>query len=546
MKRVLGWVAGVCLLLLAVSTHYPQLTAQVLAHATPDISVFANWFQSHVLGTGVRGSTMGAIVALKGWGILKATAAAVIRLPDKLEEKRHKLGELVTAQRALLDVAEAEHRDLTAEERSAYEAREPEVEALDAEIRTAAEAETRRTNRLSRLTQVERNLAQFQSRPIRPGVTGGPTGDEDEIVQRGALRLYKGRAEMAPAKWRKRWDARDRAAFEARMTDQYSEAFLDYILAERAQDKQAEVARQQLREARALSVGTDAQGGYAVPVQEFIKELIMKLDDLTPLMAEATTFDVPQARSLGVPTLEAFPADGQWTTELAIGTADTAMAFGKRELNPWPIATNVLVSRKLIRNSPIDIESIVRDRLAYKLAIPIENALEQGDGNNKPLGIFTAGVAPTGIDTSRDTTISTSSAVDADKLITLRHSLRDAYRKAKWVMHRTTFAKIRALKSTTGQYLWMPGLAGGFDTYAPTLLDFPYILDENAPAFSTVGGSYVVVLGDLSYIWVARALDITVQRLDELYAATNQFGYLVRAEIDGMPVLADAFVRGAM
>jgi len=34
-----------------------------------------------------------------------------------------------------------------------------------------------------------------------------------------------------------------------------------------------------------------------------------------------------------------------------------------------------------------------------------------------------------------------------------------------------------------------------------------------------------------------------VQRLVELYATTNQIGYLARLESDGAPVLESAFVR---
>jgi hypothetical protein len=34
-----------------------------------------------------------------------------------------------------------------------------------------------------------------------------------------------------------------------------------------------------------------------------------------------------------------------------------------------------------------------------------------------------------------------------------------------------------------------------------------------------------------------------VQRLVELYAETNQVGFIGRAEVDGMPVLAEAFAR---
>jgi len=50
--------------------------------------------------------------------------------------------------------------------------------------------------------------------------------------------------------------------------------------------------------------------------------------------------------------------------------------------------------------------------------------------------------------------------------------------------------------------------------------------------------------GDFSYYWIADSVNMSVQRLTELYALTNQIGLLFRdMACDGMPVLAEAFVR---
>jgi len=49
--------------------------------------------------------------------------------------------------------------------------------------------------------------------------------------------------------------------------------------------------------------------------------------------------------------------------------------------------------------------------------------------------------------------------------------------------------------------------------------------------------------GDFSFYWIADALDMQIQRLDELYAESNQVGFIGRLETDGMPVLEDAFRR---
>ena len=74
------------------------------------------------------------------------------------------------------------------------------------------------------------------------------------------------------------------------------------------------------------------------------------------------------------------------------------------------------------------------------------------------------------------------------------------------------------------------------------ILDIPVIMSEYAPNTFTTG-LYAGILGDFSYYWIADALDMTIQVLTELYAESNQNGYILRSETDGMPVLEEAFVR---
>jgi HK97 family phage major capsid protein len=56
-------------------------------------------------------------------------------------------------------------------------------------------------------------------------------------------------------------------------------------------------------------------------------------------------------------------------------------------------------------------------------------------------------------------------------------------------------------------------------------------------------GLYVGLFGDLRYYWIADSLMFELQRLDELYAETNQVGMIGRWESDGMPILEEAFAR---
>lgn len=287
-----------------------------------------------------------------------------------------------------------------------------------------------------------------------------------------------------------------------------------------------------------LSADTSSAGGTLVAPQQWVAQLLKGVDDEVYVRALATKFQVATAQSLGVPVLDADISDADWTTEILTGNKDTAFGTGKRELYPHPLAKRVLVSRKLLRQSTIPADALIRDRLSYKFGVSQEKAFLTGTGVGQPLGVFTPSAL--GISTGRDTTTASATAVTGDELIDVAYSLKPQYlKKASWLLHRTILKAVRKLKATTGDYVWQPGLAGDKQ---PTLLERPYILSEYAPS-SLTASQYIALLGDFSFYWIADALSMEVQVVDQLYAESNQMGYIGRMETDGMPVLEEAFAR---
>jgi HK97 family phage major capsid protein len=261
------------------------------------------------------------------------------------------------------------------------------------------------------------------------------------------------------------------------------------------------------------------------------------------LRSMATVIPLTGAESLGVPTLNADIDDPEWTTELAIGDEDTTLAFGKRRLTPHPVAKWIKVSKELLRSAAISVESVVRERLAYKFGAVQETAFMTGTGAGQPLGIFTA--SNSGISTSQDvSTGNTNTTITADGLINAKYGLEAQWLGSpslRWIMHREVVAFIRKLKDGEGQYLWQPGLA---QDRPDVILNVPVLVSEFAPhAFTT--GKYLAIIGDLSYYWIADNMSLQIQRLVELYAATNQDAFMGRMALDGMPVLEKAFIRVA-
>jgi len=401
-----------------------------------------------------------------------------------IRELRQKRAGLIAQARQILDQADEENRELTQEEQNQWDAIMDDVTRMTADI-----------ERRERQEAMERELEQ----PLEEGHRPEPPPE-------------------------------GREAATGRESEEYRQAFASYL-------RHGVVGLSSV-EVRALQADSDTLGGYLVTPMQFVQDLIKAVDNAVYIRQWATVYQVANAESLGVPSLESDPADADWTTELATGSEDSSMAFGKRELHPHPLAKRIKISRKLLRKVP-DVESLVRDRLAYKFAITWEKAGLTGSGAGQPLGVFTA--SDDGISTSRDvSTGNTTTSIKFDGLIEAKYTLKQQYwPRARWLFHRDGVKQIAKLKDGNGQYIWRESVRVG---EPDRVLGFPVFMSEYAPNTFTTG-QYVGILGDFAFYWIADAMDMEIQRLMELYAETNQVGLIGRLESDGMPVLEEAFVR---
>jgi HK97 family phage major capsid protein len=145
-----------------------------------------------------------------------------------------------------------------------------------------------------------------------------------------------------------------------------------------------------------------------------------------------------------------------------------------------------------------------------------------------------------GISTSRDVNTGSATAILADGLLDCKYKLKASYRDtARWLFHRDAIKMIAKLKSNDNQYIWQPGLQAG---QPDRLLNLPVDESEKVPNTFT-NGLYVGLLANWRFYEIADALDMEVQVVDQLYAATNQIGYIGRLKTDGLPTLDEAFAR---
>lgn len=455
-----------------------------------------------------------------------------------LRELYDKRNQLVKQMRDILDKAEKEERQLTQEDRDQYDKLEADVDKLGEEIKTL-EQDEKRSAKLKALEELEAQPAHQPGAPQKRQAKPGEENPKERTAKEREERLAD-----IPKKYR------DLISTGARGSVEYEGAFSDYLVrgecvSGESRQVLAHVTEDYIRvisqfpEMRALQADLDTAGGYLVAPEQFVARLIMALDDAVFVRNYATVIPVANAASLGAPSLDNDPADPEWTAEIQTGNDDSTMGFRKRALYPHPLARRIKVSKKLLRVAVLNVDAIVRQRLAYKFGIVEENAFLNGNGSNQPLGVFTA--SDDGISTSRDvSTSNTTTQIKADNLIECKYTLKQQYRRnARWTFHRDALKMIRKLKDGDGNYLWRAGIASD---RPDTVLDLPFDETEYAPNTFT-SGLYVGLLGDWMYYWITDAMNMTIQVLTELYAETNQNGYIGQKETDGMPVLEEAFVR---
>lgn len=293
-------------------------------------------------------------------------------------------------------------------------------------------------------------------------------------------------------------------------------------------------------EARALQKDSDIEGGFLSAPMRFNAELIQALDNEVFIRGLARLLPpLGNAESIGTPSLDTDPGDPTWTSELSMGSEDTSIRFGFREIKPHPLRRYVKISKTLVEKSDLDAESIVRARMAYKIGVVLENAYINGTGSNQPLGVMVA--SDNGIGTSRDvSTGNAETAIKFDGLIGAKMSLKPGYRnRATWIFHTDVLTQLMKLKDGEGRYIWQPSVVAG---QPDTILQRPVLESQYMPHALTTG-TYNGILGDFSQYWIADATTLRVMVLTELYAMTNQNAYLYSFETDGAPVMAEAFAR---
>ena len=302
-----------------------------------------------------------------------------------------------------------------------------------------------------------------------------------------------------------------------RATDEYKTAFWRTM---RAKSVPHEVLN-------ALQVGVESEGGYLAP-DEYERTLIEALEEQNIFRQFAHVIHTSSG-DRKIPVV-ASKGTASWIDEEA-AYPESDDSFGQVSIGAHKLATMIKISEELLNDSVFDMPSYIAREFARRIGAAEEEAFFTGDGTGKPLGILAAtGGAQTGV------TAASATAITMDEVIDLFYSLRSPYRKrAVFLVNDSTVKAIRKLKNGNGDYLWQPSVTVGSPDM---LLGRPVYTSAYMPAIAASAKS--ILFGDMGYYWVADREGRSFKRLNELYAATGQVGFLASERVDGKLILAEA------
>lgn len=277
-----------------------------------------------------------------------------------------------------------------------------------------------------------------------------------------------------------------------------------------------------------LEKAVNSQGGYLVPI-EFETKIVQKMYNANIMRQLGTV--IRTTSQVNIPMEGNLPTFG-WIDEL--GTFPTTNpTVGQAVLKAWKLGGIITVSEELMDDAFIDIGDYIAGRSALAAGFAEESAYIGGDGTLKPTGWLTT-IAGSG--TNGAVTSSAPTTVLSGDLINLYYSVPRAYRKnGSFIVADSAIKSLRSEKATTGQYLWAPSLtAGAPDTFlAKPIFTSDYL---TAVAAGTVSAAF----GDFSYYQIVDRVGWSMQRLNELYAATGQIGFRMWERTDGILIRPEA------
>lgn len=241
---------------------------------------------------------------------------------------------------------------------------------------------------------------------------------------------------------------------------------------------------------KALSEGTNADGGFTVP-QDWYGVLLEEIQEQAVMRGLVTV--VPMKTNVLTLSMIDHGPDVYWTSEGATKTTTTA-DFSQPTITAYKLAAIIYLTDELIEDSAFNLTQVLVRRFAQKIAEHEDQAIINGTGVGQPTGLFIAGTIATR---------ACNGNLDFDDVINLEYDLPVRHRKnARFLVHPNNVRELRLVKDTTNRYIWQDPVAPGQPS---TVHGYPVIENYWVPEHS-------ILFGDIrETYWMGDRQRVTVK-----------------------------------
>lgn len=262
-------------------------------------------------------------------------------------------------------------------------------------------------------------------------------------------------------------------------------------------------------EQKTLSVGTDPDGGYTVPVQmeTAIDRVITEISQVRQIarVVKVSTASYKRRTSLG-------GATSGWVGEQASRPNTDTPTLAVQEYPVMELYANPSATQSILDDSAINIDQWLADEVSIEFAQEEGAAFVNGNGANKPTGFLqgskvanaswtwgSTGYVVTG---NSGGFLATADGDEATNIVDLVYALKPAFRtNARFTMNRATVAEMMKIRDADGRPLWHTNMREG---QPDTLNGYPVTELEDMPDIAA--DSFSIAFGDFrrGYIIVDR------------------------------------------
>jgi HK97 family phage major capsid protein len=276
-------------------------------------------------------------------------------------------------------------------------------------------------------------------------------------------------------------------------------------------------------------VGTDGLGGFLVP-DTWQPEIERIMLDYSGIMQAARIL-----RTAGGNTLY-WPSEDD-TSTLAVKTAEAAavtvadLTFTEKRLDAYKYTSMIKVSEELLQDAAYDIQGEIAAAFGPRFGRIMNQECTLGDGSGDPNGIVTA--------TSAGKTTASATAITFLEVLDLKHSIDPAYRMAPtfgFMFNDSVLLYLKKLVDSESRPLWTPSYREG----QPDTIDGTRYYINQGMDSSINASSKIMLCGDFNKYIIRISKDMSVTRLNELYAENGLVGFRGVMRFDGELINAGA------